>query len=152
MAEHDPHASDEEAIRRLVATYVHRVDTGRIDDVIGLFVPDGVLEIVRQAVHTGQDEIRAMFARGVEHLAANEAVPRIRHHLTSHLIELESSEVARSSVYWLAVVGDAGIDHWGRYVDRLVRVDGTWRIAHRRIHLDGAVPGGWGARGREWHS
>lgn len=144
--------SAEEAIRRVVATYVHRVDTGRIEDVVALFTPDGVLEIAGQTRHEGHDAIRAMFGRGVEHLAASEAVPRIRHHLTGHLIDLDGDDTAKSSCYWLAVVGDGGIDHWGRYVDRLVVHDGGWRIAHRRIHLDGAVAGGWGARGREWHS
>ena len=142
----------EEAIRRIVHTYVQRVDTGRIDEVIALFAPDGVLEIAGQARHEGHAAIRTMFARGVEHLAAAEATPRIRHHLTSHLIELDDATHARSSCYWLAVVGDRGIDHWGRYVDRLLVDDGAWRIAHRKIYLDGAVAGGWGARGREWHS
>lgn len=144
--------STEEAIRRVVQTYVQRVDTGRIDDVIELFTPEGVLEIVGQARHEGHEAIRTMFGRGVEHLANAEEIPRIRHHLTSHLIDLDDATNARSSCYWLAVVGDRGIDHWGRYVDRLVVRDGRWRIAHRKIYLDGAVPGGWGARGREWHS
>lgn len=142
--------SDEEAIRRVIATYVHRVDTGRVDDVVALFAPDGVLEIAGRSRHEGHDAIRAMFARGVAHLAAHETVPRIRHHLTSHLVELDGPTRARSSCYWLAVVGDAGIDHWGRYVDQLVLDGDTWRFAHRRIHLDGAIPGGWGARGAEW--
>lgn len=142
----------EEHVRRIVATYVHRVDSGRIDDVLELFWPDGVLEIAGKARHEGTDAIRAMFDRGVEHLAAAETVPRIRHHLTSHLIEPDPDGVTvRSSVYWLAVVGSSGIDHWGRYVDRIERRGDAWRIAQRRIHLDGAVPGGWGARGEEWH-
>lgn len=144
--------SPEEDIRRVVQTYVQRVDTGRVDDVVALFIPDGVLEIAGQARHEGHAAIRTMFDRGVEHLASAEAVPRIRHHLTSHLIDLDDATSARSSCYWLAVVGDRGIDHWGRYVDRLVVRDGNWRIAHRKIYLDGAVAGGWGARGREWHS
>lgn len=144
--------SAEESIRRVVATYVHRVDSGRIDDVVALFLPDGVLEIAGQARHEGHAAIRAMFARGVQHLAASEARPRIRHHLTSHLIEFDDDLSARSSCYWLAVVGDGGIDHWGRYVDRLESHDDAWWIAHRRIHLDGAIADGWGARGREWHS
>ncbi len=144
--------SSEEAVRRVVATYVHRIDAGRVDDVVALFLPDGVLEVAGQARHEGQDAIRAMFGRGVAHLASNASVPSIRHHLTSHLIEIDDEHHARSWCYWLAVVGDAGIDHWGRYVDRLEVRDGVWRIAHRRIYLDGAVAGGWGAKGDEWNS
>jgi hypothetical protein len=62
-----------------------------------LFLPDGVLEIAGQARHEGRDAIRAMFDRGVQHLASTEATPRIRYHLTSDLIELEDNAAARSS-------------------------------------------------------
>jgi ketosteroid isomerase-like protein len=144
--------SDEEAIRHVVAAYVQRVDTGRIDEVLQLFAPDGVLEIVGQARHEGVGAIRAMFERGVDHLARSESLPRIRHHLTSHLIELDGADAARSNCYWLATVGTAGVDHWGRYVDDLRRSEDAWLIVRRRIFLDGAVPGGWGARGAEWNS
>lgn len=144
--------SAEESIRRVVNAYVLRVDAGRIDDVIALFTPDGVLEIVGQARHEGHAAIRAMFERGVEHLASSEATPRIRHHITSHLIEVDGPTDARSTCYWLAVVGAHGVDHWGRYADQLVVHDGEWRFAHRRIYLDGAVAGGWGARGTEWNA
>jgi hypothetical protein len=30
--------------------------------------------------------------------------------------------------------------HWGRYADRFVRADGAWRIAHRKVRVDGATP------------
>jgi hypothetical protein len=39
----------------------------------------------------------------------------------------------------------AGLDHWGRYTDRFVRVDGTWLFAQRSVRVDGATPGGWAA-------
>jgi len=143
--------SPEESIRHVVAAYAQCVDSGRIDELLALFLSDAVLEIVGQARHEGIDAIRAMFARGAEHLSDSEDVPRIRHHVTSQLIDVENADEARSSCYWLAVVGSQGVDHWGRYVDRLRRVDGAWRFAQRRIYLDGAVPGGWGSRGAEWN-
>lgn len=142
----------EESIRRVVATYVQRVDSGHIPEVVELFATDGVLEIIGQARHVGRDAISAMFARGIEHLASNESGQRIRHHLTSHLIEFDDPTHARSSCYWLAIVGNAGVDHWGRYVDRLVEHESTWQITERRIYLDGSIPGGWGSRGGEWSS
>ena len=54
---------------------------------------------------------------------------------------------ARGRCYF-AVLTEDGLDHWGRYVDVYARdpADGTWRFAHRRISLDGSVPGGWADR------
>jgi hypothetical protein len=141
----------EERVRHVVASYTHLVDTGRIEQLLELFEPDAVLEIVGQAKHEGREAIGRMFGRGVEHLRTTTDVPRIRHHLASQLVEIDSETDARSWCYWTAIVGDLGVDHWGRYVDRL-RIDGDQvRFAHRRIYADGAVPGGWGARGAEWN-
>jgi hypothetical protein len=143
--------SIEEAVRTTVASYTHRVDTGRIDELLDLFLPDAIVEIVGAARYEGIQAIGTMFGRGVEHLAQSADVARIRHHLASQLIEIDSDSEARSSCYWTAIVGDLGVDHWGRYVDRLELVDDRWRFRQRRIYLDGAVPGGWGARGAEWN-
>jgi hypothetical protein len=141
----------EEAVRHTVAAYTHRVDTGRIDDLLRLFSPDAVIEIVGAARHEGTAAIAAMFGRGVEHLGRTAETPRIRHHVASQLIEVDSDTEARSSCYWTAIVGDLGVDHWGRYIDRLHLHNGRWCFRERRIYLDGAVPGGWGSRGAEWN-
>lgn len=142
------HEAVEEA-RRTVAAAVHHGDAGRFDELVALFCADATFEIVGQVRHEGRAAIAAMFARGGEHLAAAGPVPRIRHHLSSQLIEWDGPDRLRSSSYWVALM-DAGVDHWGRYVDHLVPEGGRWRFSLRRVLLDGAVPGGWGARGREW--
>jgi hypothetical protein len=141
----------EERVRRTVAAYTHLIDRGRIEELLELFEPDATLEIVGQARHEGTEAIGRLFGRGVEHLGATAEVPRIRHHLASQLIDVDSEVDARSSCYWTAIVGDRGVDHWGRYVDHLHLDGDRLRFRHRRIHLDGAVPGGWGARGAEWN-
>ena len=41
------------------------------------------------------------------------------------------------------MVSETGLDHWGRYRDRLVPADGGWRFAHRSVRTDGYAPDGW---------
>ena len=38
---------------------------------------------------------------------------------------------------------DNGLDHWGRYVDEYVRIDGDWNFKHRKVTIDGRVPQSW---------
>ena len=34
-------------------------------------------------------------------------------------------------------IAETGVDHWGRYRDRLIPADGGWRFAHRSVRTDG---------------
>jgi 3-phenylpropionate/cinnamic acid dioxygenase small subunit len=133
-----------EEIRDTIARYAHYVDGGRFDELVDLFVPDGVLEVEGESSHRGRDAIRA-FVAGVGHdIAASTGVPRIRHHVGNVLVELEGAERARARSYFLAVT-NSGVDHWGRYRDQLVPSGGQWRFALRQVRTDGAAPGSWAA-------
>ena len=46
---------------------------------------------------------------------------------------------ARAWSYFL-VVSEIGLDHAGRYVDRLECRDGAWRIVHRRVVVEWSSP------------
>jgi 3-phenylpropionate/cinnamic acid dioxygenase small subunit len=131
-----------EQIRDAIARYAHCVDGGRFDDLVALFTPDGVLEVEDEPAHRGRDAIRAFVTATGRDLAAGTGAPRIRHHVSNVLIETESRDRARARCYFLAVT-DHGADHWGRYLDDLVRTDDAWRFAHRRVRTDGAAPGSW---------
>ena len=64
----------------------------------------------------------------------------VRHHVSS----IRFGSVARDRVEvssYFAVHTDVGLDHWGRYRDVLVPVDGRWLFAHRRISVDGFAAG-----------
>jgi 3-phenylpropionate/cinnamic acid dioxygenase small subunit len=131
-----------EQIRDTIARYAHTVDGGRFDELVELFVPDGVLEVEGGPAHRGREAIRAFVTGTGRDLAAGTGSPRIRHHVGNLLIELEGSDRARACCYFLAVT-DRGVDHWGRYRDDLVRAGDGWRFARRRVRTDGAAPGSW---------
>jgi len=131
-----------EGIRETIAAYAHRVDGGRFDELVDLFAPDGVLEVEGEPAHRGGDAIRAFVTGTGADLAAGTGAPRIRHHVSNVLIELDGPDRARARCYFLAVT-DRGVDHWGRYRDELVRDGDVWRFAHRGVRTDGAAPGSW---------
>jgi hypothetical protein len=59
----------------------------------------------------------------------------VRHHVSSIRFESVARERVQVSSYF-AVHTDVGLDHWGRYRDVMVPVDGRWLFAHRRINVD----------------
>ncbi len=132
-----------EAIRETVASYAHLVDSGRFDDVVDLFTADGVLEVKGRDPAVGHDGLRAFF-RGVgDDLAETTTVPLIRHYTSNLSIDVVGPYEANARCYFLALT-ETGVDHWGRYRDRLVpNDDGRWRFASRFVRTDGVVPGGW---------
>jgi len=142
-----------ESIRDLVARYNACGDAGRFDEMIALFAEDAVVELRGETLE-GRATIRGMFERVASRTGkkpkAPDALPRasksrakfIRHYTSTHQIDVEGPDRARGRAYY-AVLTDAGLDHWGRYVDDYVRDGGRWLFARRRISVDATVPGGW---------
>ena len=137
-----------EALRDLVAAYAHAADSGRFDEVAGLFAPDGVLETPDHVEHRGREAIRAFLGGTGAALAGATSVPIIRHHVSNLRLAVTGRDDATGAAYFL-VITERGPDHWGRYRDRYVRRDDRWLFAHRRVRLDGWAPGGWAAARRE---
>lgn len=126
-----------EQIRDLVAAYAHCADSGRFDEMVALFADDGVLETPDGQEHRGRDVIRAFLTGTKAQLAATAAgAPLIRHHVSNLRIVVSGPDAATGAAYFF-VITERGPDHWGRYRDRYVCVDGRWRFAHRRVRLDG---------------
>jgi hypothetical protein len=134
-----------ESIRDLVARYNANGDAGRIDDVIGLFAPEAVLDVMGTA-HTGHEQIRAMFARAIGDIAAGASTERpvVQHHTSTLQIDVFDETSARARSYFAVIMG-GGLDHWGRYVDEFGVVGGRWVFTHRRVTVAGAAAGGWAA-------
>lgn len=139
-----------EAIRDLVARYNANGDSGRFVQVMELFAPDSVMEIIGDRVYTGHDEILSIFTGTADRLTdaadgegsgstATASPKRVRHFVGTHQIDLVDADHARGRAY-VQVLTDIGLDHWGLYVDEYVRRDGRWFIGRRTVTIDGYAP------------
>ena len=112
-----------ESIRDLVARYNANGDSGRFGPMMELFAEDAVVEFSGHGTYSGRDEIRSLFtgAAGV----GTEPPEMIRHHVSTHQIDLVSSGIAKGRAYFVVYTG-AGVDHWGRYIDDYREEGGRW--------------------------
>jgi hypothetical protein len=147
-----------EQIRDLVARYNAYGDSGRVAQVLALFAPDAVVDIVGHRSYRGRDEIAELFRAAADSGSAPSAadleattratptatrvpVP-IWHHTSTLVIDVENPTRAAGRCYF-AVLTPAGLDHWGRYRDEYAAADGGWRFTARSVRVDGMVDGGW---------
>ena len=140
---------DEAEIRRLLYAYCRAVDRGDLVALRALYHPDAIDD------HTGvySGPVDGFIEMLGESLAKAE-VTCTRHCLSNITIELDG-DVAISESYFDAYdqrqVDDRVVDEVmaGRYLDRLERREGTWRIAARRVVWDhgGSAP----ASPAHWH-
>lgn len=131
-----------EEIRDLVHRYCAEADSGRLAQVAELFTPDGAVEF-RGQDHTGPEGILGMFSDSGKRIVASGLSGRLLHTVSTLTVDFESPDVAVGRSYF-TVMSPSGADHWGRYRDEYVRQDGRWRFRHRKISVDGRVPGGFG--------
>lgn len=125
-----------EAIRETLARYAHCADQGNFAAMVELFAGDGRLEIDGRPMLEGRAAIEAFLMQTKTARAAASANPYIRHHVSSVAIDIVDARSASASSYFLAIT-ERGLDHWGRYRDRLVQVGDRWLFAHRRVRIDG---------------
>lgn len=150
-----------ESIRDCIARYNANGDSGRIDQMVEVFAPDGVMETHGQR-YEGRETIHAFMSAVVERSRpdsppsdpsettptqewiARGRSPFIRHFTSTTQIDVLSETSARARSYYLFLTVH-GLDHWGRYLDEFRLVEGRWLISHRREITDAAFAGGWGA-------
>jgi len=125
-----------ESIRDLVARYNANGDSGRFDQVLELFAPDAVMEIVGEEPKVGHDEIRTIFTGAKDRAEWGDRPVYLRHMTGTHQIDLVDETHATGRCYYFVITA-IGLDHWGRYLDEYRVVDGAWRFARRRVHTDG---------------
>lgn len=140
-----------EGIRDLVARYNSYGDAGRIDAQLGLFASDASLEVEDLRVYRGIEAIRSLLSGAKGDAAAGRdskdggAPVSIRHHVSTHQIDVSSRDQATGRCYF-SVYTPSGVDHWGRYVDAYREIDGHWRFTSRVVTVEGQVTGGWAER------
>ena len=127
-----------ECIRDTVARYNRAGDRGRYAEMVECFAEDGVLAIVDQGEHRGRSALERFFSAVAG--AARPGLTQMRHCVTNLTIEVEGPATATATSYF-QVITDIGLDHWGRYRDRLVPVGDRWLLAARSVKTDGYTPG-----------
>jgi hypothetical protein len=131
-----------EEIRDTLARYNLSGDRGRIPELLDCFTRDASLEIEGEPPARGRAEIERRMRAAIDELCASgsDDPVRLRHHLTTSGIEVESPRMARAWSYFI-VLTDIGLDHAGRYVDELRLEDDHWRLARRRVIVDWSASG-----------
>ena len=118
------------AIQELFARYAHAIDDLKPEVWVECFTPDGVFQVGTRAMR-GQTALRGYADVHIEEI-------RCRHMMTNFLYEVNGDEATGqcSMLATLATAGGYKIFAQGRYVDRLVKHEGAWRIAHRKVETD----------------
>jgi predicted SnoaL-like aldol condensation-catalyzing enzyme len=123
----------ESEINRLLATYVHNLDDGRIAENAELLA-DARFQVGDNVVN-GRDEVARFFETNVQHHQND--TPCTWHALSNILIDIESATTARSVSYFTVHQELPGLPLQpivtGRYVDTFGRRDGKWRYASRWV-------------------
>jgi hypothetical protein len=141
-----------ECCRDTLAQYSHAGDRYLLEEFAAAFCEDGVLEIRGQAPLRGRAAIVERFGGATTALLARTSAstarvddpdaPRriVRHNLANIRFEAVSPTEATVASYF-TVFTEVGVDHMGRYRDRLVPVGERWLIAHRFVSTDWRAPG-----------
>jgi ketosteroid isomerase-like protein len=118
------------AIQELFARYAHAVDNLEVEPWVQCFTPDGVFQVGNRAMR-GEAALRGYAEVHVKEI-------RCRHMMGNFLYDIHGSEATGqcSMLATLATAGGYKIFAQGRYVDRLVKQNGQWKIAHRRVEPD----------------
>jgi len=128
---------DERAVLRVLAEYAHALDAHDVETWVDTFTPDGIFDVVvagGRRLH--REEGRAALTRWAQ---AAPAGGQRRHVLADPIVTLDGDQ-ARVESYWVLLERDDRarpvVGAFGRSSDRLVRLDGRWRIAERRAEVE----------------
>lgn len=132
--------SDQAGIERTIVRYAWGYDSLDIDAVVDCFTEDAVIEVSVEGVEParGHDGIRAFIGGARGRRAELGQQPR---HLVTNIdiVDLDESEATARTYMTLVIThpdGRSEIDCAGTYDDRLVAVDGEWKLSSRRINFD----------------
>ena len=133
---------DRARIENLLARYCLGWDEADLDTLSDCFTDDATLTLEvplagRVVTRRGRASIMAAFAAS---FAASRT--RLRHVVSNVAYELEDGDAATVTAYQqVFVVGKTGVRPTtiSRLIDRVVREDGGWRFAARRLIFDTAI-------------
>lgn len=124
---------DKLAIQELFARYAHAIDDLDVEAWVQCFAPDGIFQVGSRAMR-GHAALHGYAEVHVKDI-------RCRHLMANFLYEIHGDEATGqcSMLATLATAGGYKIFAQGRYVDRLGKFNGQWRIVHRRVEPDRLV-------------
>lgn len=130
--------TDREAIQRLLHAYSDTIDRGDFAATGELFAPQGVYGIAgRSRVAVGPSAVTAALGD----VRLYDGVPRTRHIVSN--VDIDLADDARSAMVqsYVHVLhqppgGPIITIAAGTYHDRVHLVDGRWRFAERRMHIE----------------
>jgi hypothetical protein len=139
-------AEDRFEITELMDRYGVVHDFGSPEEYAALFTPDGEMAISgTPVVIKGREALMAQAKRDHERYVTptgpnGENVSFMRHIITNRVVTLTGQGTATGSCYVTTMIhdGDNGpvLMSFGRYIDRYVKLDDEWKIAHRDIKLE----------------
>ena len=126
---------EREEVRELWARYAYALDHGDIDGWLNCFTEDGVMESARLGRFEGHVGLRK-FAGGIPETRSG---AQIRHLCTNQIMDLDGDQGTGSCYFMYFDCKNQNIQQVtvGEYRDVLKRVDGRWKIKHRRVELYG---------------
>lgn len=132
-------AADRTQIQYTLAVYCNSVDSGDVEGVVSVFMPDGRLELSSGTKAAGRDAIRAFYTPVIGPARTDRApdgsLPLLRHNLTTSRVEFVDADTAQGWTYFMSLTKH-GLDHAGRYIDTFRRQGERWLIADRRIVVE----------------
>lgn len=134
-----------EGVRKTLSEYAVFTDSGRFEQFLDLFLPDGVFVLPKGDTATGPKEIAQLLASKRDAYSKIEqwSPEFMRHNITTENINLLNKREAKVEAYFM-VCTDRGLDHWGRWEDELVRCDdGRWRFRKRRVYTEASYADSW---------
>jgi len=125
-------------IAALVSKLTVLGDDGDFHGMSKMFSPEGTFGLGSNASAVGPDAISRMLSEFSASLTKRPNGPTyMRHHLTTAVIELDGENDASADTYFLNF-NERGLDHWGRFRDRLKRdATGEWLFTRRETIEEG---------------
>ena len=135
-----------EGVRKTLADYAIFTDSGQVEKFAALFARDGEFMLPDGSSIVGPEAIEALLKGHREYFANNpSAAPPgfLRHQVTTQCIDIVSETEATAESYFMTLTARSP-DHWGRWLDNLIREsDGRWRFSKRIVLTEGYYADSW---------
>jgi hypothetical protein len=142
------YGDDRALIEDLQARYLFAFDFGDAQGYANTFAPDGILDFGWGEIK-GREAIARFIVDGRKRTEENRAKtpagqrPSVGRHIINNIVVKIDGSKARSVSYWSHMTsgpdGRGGVDFFGHYEDEMVKVNGEWLFARRRIYNE-AIP------------